>query len=129
MNAPPDQMFSDALTSQLVQHTNFHVNLGQDAIIITEDKVRLCLMTHLNRVEDRRQWIAPAGILATLLVVFPTTTFNDFWGLKAAVWQAIAVVSAILTFAWLVKSGFKALNAKTLDDVIGEMKRASTQRS
>lgn len=127
MTSTPN-IFSDALTDQLIQNTSFHVNLAQDAIIITEDKVRLCLMKHLEGLEQRRQWIAPAGILATLMATFPTTTFNDFVGLKAATWQAVFFLAAVITGGWLVRAVIKSARAPTLDDVVAVMKKVSERK-
>ena len=72
----PSQITIDLGSDRLVQRVDNSV--GQEIIVTTADKARLCLIEAMDRMERRRAWIAPAGILATLLVVFPTTTFQDF---------------------------------------------------
>ncbi|HTY55766.1 MAG TPA: hypothetical protein VMB26_11220 [Candidatus Binataceae bacterium] len=128
MTSNSSQIISGALADQLVQNTSVHLNLAQDAIVITEDKVKLCLLEHLAKLESRREWVAPAGILITLLVTFPTTTFNDFI-FKAATWQAGFIIAAILTAAWFIRSLVKAWRTPTVDDVVAVMKRTGVSKS
>lgn len=113
---------SGTLSGQIVQNTKVHLNLDQDAIVITEDKLRLCLMTHLGRLEQRRGWIAPLGIFVTILITLATTKFQYFV-FEAAVWKAIFVIGAIASFLWLVRAAVIALRAPNIDDVVNEMKR------
>lgn len=126
--ASNSRIVSDALASEIVQNTTLHLNLSQDAIVITEDKVRLCLIEHLGRMEAKKDWIAPAGVLLTLLITFATTTFQDF-GLKAATWQAIFVISAVLSLAWLIWAAKAAWSAPGVEDVVAIMKRAGASQS
>jgi hypothetical protein len=123
MTDTSSKIMTDALAGEIVQQTRLHINLSQEAIVITEDKVRLCLIAHLGRLEARKDWIAPSGILLTLVVTFATTTFRDSL-LSAATWQAIFVVSTVLTVAWLARAIWRAWNAPTVEDVVGSMKRA-----
>ena len=125
---PQSRIVTDVLAEQIVQETTAHINLSQDTIIITEDKMRLCLMTHLQKAERRYAWLGPAGILATLLATFATTTFHDYY-LPAAVWSAIFIVAAILTAGWLIKSLWQARGAATVDDLVSQMKTARPRRS
>src|SRR5258708_39515755 len=57
--------------NQMIQRVDH--NVTQEIIVTTADKARLCLIEALGRLERRDAWIAPAGILATLAVAFPTT--------------------------------------------------------
>ncbi len=124
MSANSSEIIIGALASQMVQGTIVHVNLAQNAIVITEDKVKLCLIEHLSRTEARREWTTPGGILLTILVIFPTTTFQDF-GLAAATWKAMFVIGALAAGVWLVKAIIRCRNAPTVDDIVATMKRAS----
>ena len=123
MTDTTSKIVTDALASQIVQNTTLHLNLSQDAIVITEDKVRLILIEHLGRMEARKDWLAPGGVLLTLILTFVTTSFKDFV-FKAAVWQAIFVVAGFLVVAWLVKVLLKAWKAPTVEDVTETMKKA-----
>ncbi|SPF47660.1 hypothetical protein SBDP1_680001 [Syntrophobacter sp. SbD1] len=72
------------LGDQIIQNTELSMNLGQKIITTTEDKVRLAVLTHLQRLERRHLWIAPAGILIPILAAFVTADFKDVWFIKAA---------------------------------------------
>jgi len=114
---------TDALANEIVQNTTLHLNLSQDAIVITEDKVRLCLITHLERLEAKKDWITPASILITLAITFATTSFRDFL-LPAATWQAVFFIAALLDMVWLAMKARMALKAPSLEDLVSSMKRA-----
>lgn len=102
-NQPPgaNPISIDLNLNSLIQRVD--TNVRQQIIITTADKARLCLMQALARME-RRGWMAPAGILATLAVVFPTTTFNDFLGLSKEYWRALFTLASAGAIVWLVRS-------------------------
>lgn len=127
MSKPSDINMAGAITERLVQNTTVYANLDQDALIITEDRVRLCLLKHLNRLEARRHWIAPAGILVTIVATFMTSTFKDFLYLKGATWQAIFIVAGVLTFGWLVWASVRAFRAPGIEDVVATMKETGAR--
>jgi hypothetical protein len=113
-----------ALQNAIMQNTNFSYNLAQNTIIITEDKIRLCLNEHLKDSENKSGWLAPAGILITILATLATTTFKDFFYLEAAVWKALFIICGIADFIWLLLSCIKAWNASTVGDVVDKIKEA-----
>ena len=123
---PDDQanIVSDALAGQIVQESKLYLNVTQGVIVITEDKVRLCLINYLVRMEGRRGWIAPAGILLTIITAFATTTFRDFV-LNSDTWKAIFIVAGSLVAAWLIQAIMVALRSPSVEDVVTEMKRVS----
>jgi hypothetical protein len=125
---PSTEIITSALTNQIAQKTKLHLNLDQDAILTTEDKVRLVLLTHLQRLEKRKSWIAPVGIFITVLTSFVTTNFKDF-GLKAATWEAIFLIAGVVSFVWLVIAFIQAIKAPSLDDVVSELKKSGKQKS
>ncbi len=43
-------------------------NLSQEVIITTEDKVKLCLIEHLKKMENKKEWLIPLGILIPLII-------------------------------------------------------------
>jgi len=126
LKLPDDQanIVSDALAEQIVQESKLYLNVAQGVIVITEDKVRLCLIKHLSRLEARRGWIAPAGILLTIITTFATTTFRDFV-LNSDTWKAIFIIAGLLVAAWLIRAIAVALQSPSVEDVVAEMKRAS----
>jgi len=117
-------VFSTEITTRIAQDTKVHFNLGQDAIVTTEDKVRIVLMTCLHKLENRKAWVAPAGILLTVIAAFATAKFNDFV-LKAAVWEALFVFVGIACAIWLVFSLIRLQKAPTTDEIVAEINKSS----
>lgn len=119
------KIITGALGEQIVQQTKLHLNLDQDAIVITEDRVRLILFGYLANLEAKRRWQTPAGILLALATTFATTTFQDAFGLSAATWQAMFVLLTLGTGVWLVVAAVKAFQAHDVEEVVSSMKKAS----
>jgi hypothetical protein len=123
---PPEKAKIDTefLASQLVNVAEVHLNVSQELIITTEDKVRICLSEHLKRMEKKHGWIAPLGIFIAIVVTFVTSTFKDI-GLDAATWRAIFILAGIISFGWLVWSVKEAWRSEKLEDIVGELKKGS----
>lgn len=124
-NQPPGArpITIDLGLNNLIQRVD--TNVTQQIIITTADKARLCSMQTLERMEQRRAWIAPAGILATLVVVFPTTTFQDFLGLSKEYWRALFSVAAIGAAVWLIRSLLRIRASLTVDEIVGRLRTES----
>ena len=124
-NTPQKQDANLDFNVNLVDKYKVYKNTAQEIIITTEDKVRLCLAKYKNRLEKRKGWIAPLGILIAIILALVTATFKDY-GLESDVWTAIFIISAVLSFAWLVWSIFSARRSVNEEDVIAELKQGST---
>ena len=122
---PSDSVITEALSKNFIQNSKLHLNLSQDTIVITEDKIRLCLMEYRDRLEVKRGWVAPAGILVTIVATFATTTFRDFL-LEASAWKAFFAIAGICNFGWLVHSVLKAIRVPEIEDIVSRMKQAGT---
>jgi hypothetical protein len=105
-----------------VEVTGVYGDLTQEIIKITSDRLRLLLSQHLGCLERRRDWIAPAGILATLLVGYPATVFRD-WILSADIWRALFLFITLSMAIWLVVTLARREKAETLHDLIEIIKR------
>ncbi|MFM4868119.1 MULTISPECIES: hypothetical protein [Aeromonas] len=101
-----------------------HTNLQQEIIQITEDKLRLVLNEHVSSIEQSKGWISPFGILVTILVVFATSDFKKAY-FEASTWEAFFMMSAVLTTIWLARSLISAWKAKSVSDLINEIKNQS----
>lgn len=123
MTAQQPADIRDRLAENIVQNTEVSLNIGQNIITTTEDKVRLAVLTHLGRIEDRRAWVAPGGIFLTILAAFATADFKSLW-LPAATWNAVFLLCGIASFVWLVVSVVKATRAPTVDDFIDTLRVA-----
>jgi hypothetical protein len=124
-NQPPgaNPITIDLGLNSLIQRVD--TNVRQQIIITTADKARLCLMQALDRMEQRRAWMAPAGILATLVVIFPTTTFNDFLGLSKEYWRALFTIAAICTTVWLIRALLRIRVSLSVDDIVDRLRTES----
>lgn len=103
-----------------------HSNLDQEIIQITEDKLRLVLKEHIELVERRKEWIAPLGVLMAVVTAFVTSTFRDAY-LKAATWEAVFLVTGVLSAAWLVRSIRLAFLSPSADDLVQKIKNKSEE--
>lgn len=108
----------------IVNVTQVHLNVSQELIITTEDKVQLCLSKHLRTVEKRRNWIAPLGVLIPIVVTLVTSTFRDFI-IEAATWRAVFILVGVLSFGWLGWSVWEALQSGNVEDIVVELKKGS----
>ena len=100
-------------------------NVTQEIIVTTADKAQLCLIEILDRMERRRAWIAPAGILATLIVVFPTTTFQDFVGLSKEYWKAMFSSATLGALIWLIVCLSRLRTSLTVAQIVDRLRTGS----
>jgi predicted Na+-dependent transporter len=134
MNRPPqdagqDRFLLGAASQYMQDSSKVYFNLGQEIIISTDDKIRLCLIEHLSRMEKRKAWIAPLGILLTIIIVFPTTTFKEFLSLSADTWKAIFIIGGLLSAVWLIRSLWEARISSSLDDVVKSIKASGINQN
>jgi len=110
------------LTDQMGRGTGLYVNLNQELIVTTEDKLRLCLNEHLGLMEQRREWYTPAGIFVALIATLSTASFHDFIVSKDT-WSAIFIVAAVLCLLWLGRSLRRLYQSPSVEDVVGQLKK------
>jgi len=95
---------------------------GQEGILVTEDRIRLCLGEHLKKLEMRKGWIAPLVVFVILAVVIATAdTF------RAQVWEIIFLVGFFVSLTWLAVSVLQARHSANIEDVIQELKGNSIE--
>lgn len=102
-------------------------SIDLDVIVITEDKLRICLSGSFKKVEKKKDWIAPFGILITILVALATSTFQNFI-FEGATWQAVFILSAVISGIWLVLSLNKARKSLRVEDIIRDLKQNSQKQ-
>jgi hypothetical protein len=120
-------VYSTEVSSRIAQETKTHYNLGQDVLVTTEDKIRIVLTKCAANIESRKAWIAPAGILVTIITAYLNTTFKDTI-LKAAVWEALFILAALGCFGWLLLTLIRLKKVATVDNIIAEIKKSSAQK-
>lgn len=126
-NDPNSAKYQESLGAEFIQNSRFHINLSQEVIVITEDRFRLCLQSHADRLTAREKWIAPVSLLATFLVVLATSEFKQFV-LPAATWQAVFVICSVGAFVWSLVTIRRAYGADCrVDTLVNEVKRSSEE--
>ena len=102
-----------------------HSNLDQEIIQITEDRLRLVMKDHLEIIEEKKAWHAPLGVLLAIVAAFVTADFRDAY-FKAATWQAVFLITGVLSLIWLIKTILRAANSPSIDDIVSKIKTRST---
>lgn len=97
-------------------------NTSQKTIKITEDRLRLRLLEHVDKLTTNQAWQVPLGLLLTIVLVFCTAEFKPVV-LSANTWEAIFIIGGIACFIWLVASLTKLSKAPSLDDLIAAIKK------
>ena len=115
---------SGSIKNQIVNVSELHMNVSQDFIITTEDKLRLLLVQHVDRIGQKRVWVTPFGILMTVGLTLINSSFKNA-GLSAATWQAIFIIGGIMSAAWLVRAVFLAIKSETIEDIVKRIKEDS----
>jgi hypothetical protein len=122
---PPESHISVGSTKDLETISELYLtSLPQDVIATTEDKLRLALADYLKKLERKRSWITPMGLLISFSLTLMMSSFKD-WGLSADTWKAIFVIGDVIFFGWLVFSVVDSFRSVKLDDVISELKKHS----
>jgi len=122
----------ESVADEVVKEYKWHINLSQDCIVTTEDKIRLWQINNIRdirKIKDARAWMNPALILFTIVVTLVTSTFNKLL-LKPELWEALFIVGGLVTICWLVMSlrkpkGKYKDEGEMLDGQIEELKKES----
>ncbi len=80
-------------------------NLDQTPIAITEDKLRLILLTSANALGTRRNWTTPFGILLSCITVLTTT--EKFKSLFELDMKTLFVFGLIASAIWLIRDLYR----------------------
>jgi hypothetical protein len=118
------------ITSQLVASSGVYLNVFQELILTTEDKVRLCLIEHLKQLERKRGWIAPLSILIAITLALATVSFKKTFGLSADTWHALFIFSDLLSLGWFIHSIVRVWNSRKIgiDYIVSEFKKESLKQ-
>lgn len=78
-------------------------NVDQVLIRITEDKLRLILRDYEDGIRERSSWVAPLGIVVTVLATLTTGKANDVL-LPEAWWLPVFATAGLSSLLWLAVS-------------------------
>ncbi|MBL4634767.1 MAG: hypothetical protein JKY56_12915 [Kofleriaceae bacterium] len=103
-------------------------NLKSDLIEITEDKLENILMKHESKLGLKKAWIAPLGLLLTIVATLISAEFKDALGVPKATWSAFFILAALLSAVWLVASVVRLVMGRkecSIDALIAQVKNSS----
>jgi hypothetical protein len=105
-----------------------HVNLGQQVIIVTEDRLRQDLRELSDSTRHRQDWRAPAGMLITEMAALATSSFHDAIRISAQQWQSVFQMLIVVTVLWLLVALIRGRHAFTADSLIEKLKTSQPRR-
>jgi hypothetical protein len=120
MSSPPQIELGRELAEQLT----IHKNIGQEIVVTTVDKVRICLMETRDSLAAKDDWAAPLALLVSLITTLIAADFKNA-GLQAATWQAIYVIGVVLSALWLIRTGRRSYQYRgtgSIDSIVGRLK-------
>lgn len=119
------------ITEEVAASSRITMNVGQEFITTTSDKLELCLIKYQKALQLQNEWIPPAGILLSVLPTLFGAQFNDFLGIKKSVWEALYLLIAIISGIWFLKalSVFQEQKDQTTVSKVIEDIRKGTDKS
>ena len=106
---PKDQVSEIKLDEELINNSTVHKNVGQEFVITTVDKVKLCLREHKEVLSSRMEWIAPLGLFLALFTTLVAADFRDAFELKKEDWRAVFIVGTIASVLWLIRCIYRVI--------------------
>lgn len=118
-----EKEFSEKLT--------IHKNLGQEVLVTTVDKVKLCLINNRDCLTAKKEWITPFGIFLALVTTLIAAEFRKFI-FEPNVWTSVYVIGAIISLIWFLRAGYSAYknrNSGSLDNLVNEIKSQTVSKN
>lgn len=119
------------LDKELIENSVIHKNVGQEIVITTSDKIRLCLREHQAALKARNDWITPLGVFLTLIASLVAADFKSVLGITADVWKAFFIMGVLISLIWLFRSIYWAIKLWKKGDIeiiIERLKTSSITR-
>jgi hypothetical protein len=113
LTMPPAALQKLHLGKELAKDLTVCTNVKQEMVVVTADRLRLCLMRTLHHADARRGWIAPLGVFVAILTPIFSAQFNDAI-FSAAFWKSAFIAGAGASGLWLIRAIFFAYMAHKL---------------
>jgi hypothetical protein len=115
------------LDKELLRGSVVHTNVGQEVMVTTGDKLRLCLRDHADALRSKTEWQTPAGMFIAFVATLVASDFKKFLELSADFWRAIFTGGAVLSGFWLLRSLCRLLKYRNRDieSIIRQLKEHS----
>ena len=103
----------------------FTYNLAQEVITITTDKLKISLLENQEIIGKRNDWVAPLGILMSIVTTLLVSDFSHDALLGKENWKAIYIIMTPVSGVWFCKACFCAFqnrNKGSVDYLINTIK-------
>lgn len=101
----PDKMaVRDDIIREGFERSAVYLNVGQDVIVVSEDRMRLQLNDLVASARRGQKWHTPIGMLLTEVVALADSNFHPFISLSPEQWDMLLDVLICLTTLWLLKT-------------------------
>ncbi|MGD9581600.1 MAG: hypothetical protein AB7V50_09525 [Vampirovibrionia bacterium] len=82
---------------KLIQDSKHYINLKQDFITITEDRLRIALANYFHQSKPINGIITPIAMAITITITLCTAEFkNNLFFISASTWQAIFIIILVI---------------------------------
>ena len=116
------KLIEEILVEQWVSVDRVEFNISQVVIVTTEDKLRIILSNYKEDISKLRDWIAPLSLLLSLIATLVTANFSNYI-FSSDTWRAIFLISAFISFIWLLITLVFRRNKISIDQLIKEIKK------
>jgi hypothetical protein len=106
--------------------TIIYDNTREELIIVSKDKLQLCLQDNMDRMGKQDRWMAPLGVLVPLVLTAVTATFTERFGIAGDVWEAIFVLLGVLAMWWLIYALKQRGKSVTAASIVEELTKNPT---
>lgn len=107
-----------------------HSNVDQDHITIPEDRVKLILLDHLKKIEDKKLWRTPLNMLVSSVAMqVATEKFKPFFFVSPESLETIVYLVILVSFGWCLINLHKVYKNRgaSIDDIIRAMKKTDRE--
>jgi len=125
INNIQEQVLPIDISNEMSKNLTIRINLEQEIIVTTTDKIRLVLRDTKDIILSKRGWLTPLSLLLSLITTLCTVDFKETLYLSKDTLQAIFVFFSIASFIWLIKTIYKLINywgRNDLDKIIEQIK-------
>ena len=109
--------FSNITTAPTV----VYINTKQEVIVVTKDKLHLCLQGAMDRMGIRDRWMVPLGVLVPLALTLSTTSFDERFGVAGTGWATVFIMLTLFTVAWLGYTLIRRPRSVSISSLVEEL--------
>jgi hypothetical protein len=98
-----------------------YVNTEQEVIIVTRDKLHLCLQGAVDKMASRDRWMVPLGVLVPLILAVTTTSFTSRFNIGGGEWETAYIMLILFTLAWLTYALIRRPKSVSVNSIVEEL--------